>query len=430
MARQANDYEWRVVADEAWADLPPGEQLRPPRRTNVDQWFVGQLLRWSALALVMILTTAGITSQHVALPADPTGDAVRTTLAMEKLAWQTNDTALQSSLVDPRVGASVQREWRQPWEIDPTQRSDLDERLLTVAPLHDYMLATMVVNRPDEAWWRSTPYREIRFYRETPNGWVRTTPASTFWGSARSIETPTLRFEFHDRDAPTVIALLDRLELANQRLDQLLAITSTGVISKATFVVAPDVVHGWGTYQNRMRLTSPFLAKVPNGLNDEDYLAQMMVNRLTHLALTRLLENTDSNGSYRWRSLLWAVSGWLRTTVLEQRTPWHLQAETAFRANLTHHLPLRMTDVVSRNGGTATSRSEYMEEYMIAESVVAYAVDTYGVEKLPALVRSLTQHGSWAVIAPQVFDVSMVEFEAGWNRYVVKHYSRIDRLDQ
>ena len=56
-------------------------------------------------------------------------------------------------------------------------------------------------------------------------------------------------------------------------------------------------------------------------------------------------------------------------------------------------------------------------------TLVEYVVATYGRERLPALVAGLGQYESWDTLLPAVFGVSATEFEAGWQAYLVAHYT-------
>jgi hypothetical protein len=55
-------------------------------------------------------------------------------------------------------------------------------------------------------------------------------------------------------------------------------------------------------------------------------------------------------------------------------------------------------------------------------TLIEYAVDAYGRERLPALVAGLGQYESWDKLLPAIFGVSAAEFEAGWQAYLAVHY--------
>jgi hypothetical protein len=55
-------------------------------------------------------------------------------------------------------------------------------------------------------------------------------------------------------------------------------------------------------------------------------------------------------------------------------------------------------------------------------TVVDYIVVTYGRERLPGLVASLSQHNTWDTLLPALFGASAAEFEAGWQAHLAKRY--------
>ena len=61
-----------------------------------------------------------------------------------------------------------------------------------------------------------------------------------------------------------------------------------------------------------------------------------------------------------------------------------------------------------------------MQNYMLAETMIEYAVQTHGIGKVGDLLHGLSIHYTWADLIPAVYDVSVGEFEAGWNEYLRK----------
>ena len=57
-----------------------------------------------------------------------------------------------------------------------------------------------------------------------------------------------------------------------------------------------------------------------------------------------------------------------------------------------------------------------------AESVVAYAVETYGRDYLPKFLQGIVQYSEWDDLIPGVYGDSEEAFTAGWNRYIAAKY--------
>lgn len=60
------------------------------------------------------------------------------------------------------------------------------------------------------------------------------------------------------------------------------------------------------------------------------------------------------------------------------------------------------------------------------ETVVEYAVATYGRATLPRLLTALGEQASWRTLLPAVFGVSTEKFEAGWQAYLTARYGDSD----
>jgi hypothetical protein len=54
----------------------------------------------------------------------------------------------------------------------------------------------------------------------------------------------------------------------------------------------------------------------------------------------------------------------------------------------------------------------------VAESLIAYVVDAYGVEMLPVLIDGFRQHRSWQTLVPAVFGQPVERFEQDWHNAV------------
>jgi hypothetical protein len=61
-------------------------------------------------------------------------------------------------------------------------------------------------------------------------------------------------------------------------------------------------------------------------------------------------------------------------------------------------------------------------EVVTIATLLQYAVTTYGHEQLPVLMANMAQYDDWETLVPAVFDVSALDFEAGWRRYLAEQY--------
>ena len=56
------------------------------------------------------------------------------------------------------------------------------------------------------------------------------------------------------------------------------------------------------------------------------------------------------------------------------------------------------------------------------ESIIDFALTTYGRDKLPALLEGMEESRGWNELTTNVFGVSATDFEAEWNGYLTKTY--------
>jgi hypothetical protein len=413
------------MVDEAhWHYLPAADVLAVQSQrwlVSSERWLATHLLRWVTVSAVSVSLVAGTAFSPTLQTRLRTHTAIQATLQLEKQAWQGADSTAVQRLIDSQVKPNLHNVWRTPRE-HTSQPIDFGATLLTVAPLGELVQVKLLVTRPTEEWWRSYPYRETRFYRQSNQGWVRTTPTSELWGTTRSLETPHLRFEFSAHDAAAVLPIMERMEVAYLQAHEWLDLPAPANTPKVTFAVVPETVREWGPVGERQLVSSPALTKVPAGLSDADYLAHVLASRFSYQVINQALTGTEYRNSYHWRPLLWAVSGWLRTELLTQRSPWHQQAEDIFRQRLPERLPLQLMAASESAEGQPASREEFMWRYMIAESVVAYVMHTQGKEQFPAFVQAMAESRAWTSFIEQFFHQSVEEFEKGWNQFLSEHY--------
>ncbi len=55
-------------------------------------------------------------------------------------------------------------------------------------------------------------------------------------------------------------------------------------------------------------------------------------------------------------------------------------------------------------------------------TAMEYAAATYGKERIPLLLDSMVDHGTWEASVRAVFGISAEEFEEGWTAYLAEHY--------
>jgi hypothetical protein len=118
----------------------------------------------------------------------------------------------------------------------------------------------------------------------------------------------------------------------------------------------------------------------------------------------------------QWGLLLDGLARWLQHCEAEPRT-----RRCSHRMATTSEAPgasaVRLVDLLSTEPEWIADTG-LAARLQSAESLIAYVVDRYGVEKLPALLAGFHQHRSWQTLAPAVFGQSVEQFEQGWRATV------------
>lgn len=186
------------------------------------------------------------------------------------------------------------------------------------------------------------------------------------------------------------------------------------------FSIVLDDMTGLVAVGNQHEVTSPMVARVPEGFTDETFLSQRIVERMTYTAVREAASLTGKPYQYRWERLAWALDGWLQHDLLGGRSLWHHEAARRFNPTVQVGLPARLNDIVDLELHEWPDRAEMMKQYMVAESVISYGVKEFGRNRLSLLPHSFGLHSSWTSFIPAVFDVSVEEFETGWNQYLLQ----------
>lgn len=424
MLSQRVSYDWSVIEEADWEQTRfEATDAAGPSAALSERWALLQLAR----GLVLIIAALALTGATFA--PDPAQrswayEMILPTLQLETQAWATRDDELLVTLIDDRVPARFQDEWRLGWKVENDEYAPRDATLISAESVGGLIQVQMKVDQVHPQWWLSSPHRETRFYRQVGSGWVRTVPDAEFWGEQRVLETNHLRFEFHDYDLATVVGMVDQVENAYVQAHAWLGIAVPKDEEKITFAIRPDLVRGWSGSGNRLHLTAPSLARVPATLSDADYLAQQLISRVTTRTFNRLFTDYERTNTYQWRTMLWALSGWVRSELVGQRSPWHQQADAIFARELAGKLPLRLGDIENRYPSWRVDQTEIMLDYARAESVVIYAMARLGRERLRDLIMAFHQHSSWVGLITDLFDESVAEFETGWNVFLTQRYQR------
>jgi hypothetical protein len=422
MAQQWISFEW-VMDDDPAAPWQTGhDETAPIRLAARESFWVGRIARVLSLVLAAICLTTGVGLTHNEQARLLAEEGIEFTLDQENRAWKTRDRSLFETLIDPTVNEEWRDEWRDHWRTGAEGAADYDTQLLYVQAVDGWIEATVVTDQRALEWWQTSPYREARFYRRVGQNWLRSAPPAEFWGERHSLETEHLIFRYHAKDEAAVRDAAATLERAYRAMYPLLGLKMPDDSSKLTIRVMPEPVGRWTPALNELDVTSPRLAQIPIGQSEAEYLAYDVMGWFTYRALRDATPGATSRYLYRWPILVWGLRGWLRDDLLDQPSPWRVEARRVFREVASEHLPLGLSNITELGGEGRPTREQVIMRYIAAESFVSFLVATYGQERLPELLTALVHYGAWEDIAPKLYGHSVEKLVADWNVYLLAEY--------
>lgn len=424
--------------------------------------------------------------------------------------WQASDNQAKQSSADISNGARVDAQSRMQKESTSAPNDDKIAALLTVemgeASFQEWLqrnpswlrqraadktVMDSVINLSSAEFGDSTAllevvvterrrsgveasFRETRFYRQHGEHWKLAAPNASFWGPKRTLETPSLRFRFHDKDKALVTALAPRLEISYTAMRQNFGLTRHREKEKLKIDISLTEQSWRKVMQSdadqTLTVSSPAIRRRPVELSDTDLLYESVVHLLLEEAMRettqiyeidhnwilmvdalRLWQLWESNGmlsSWREEIVTWFLAGSEDDPVVNEPhlLPQYEQLCAMHRAwgimpalygallTCTEH------DQFMLQSGLATphsfdlsgpileqtapnDESHYRGQTIVLETLLEYVVATYGVEQIPRLLSAFGQHEWWETLIPAVFDVTADEFKEGWQTYLAETYS-------
>lgn len=428
MTQQRITFEWRIgeAEYELWSDSQlgtdawPGDALLSQR----EQRLVNNILRFAALFTVVVLAAAGLSVSPRQLEWAQAEAGIRRNLDRENRAWYNLDRDMYLGTIDPYIDNDWASVWRRHWRGDPGNRLEYGSELGSVEPLGDgLMRVTVESSYPATEWSDVEDVYDVRFYRETEFGWVRTVPSpySDYWGETHTLDVDGLRFVYPARDEEAVRAAAPQVATAVQEVYRLLDIAPPPGYETFVVELRPERMSRWSWDGNHIRVSSPTFGTVPQGLTRGEDLAESVVSRLTYRIFA---EATEPGGRFlfRWTVMNWGLRRWMNNHLLEQPSPWHAQSREIFRQESMGRLPISPYAISDNEQVGRPERNYVIWRFLAAETLIEYGVETYGEGTLPALFRGFSNFSSWDELTNTVYGVDLATFTAGWNQYLIEQY--------
>jgi hypothetical protein len=315
---------------------------------------------------------------------------------------------------------------------------------------------------------RTYSSRQRQFYQSTAAGWVRVPPTSADFGSLQNHETEFFIFFYHRMDGAAVEAVAAELDAIYAGLRQ-----DYGLPPAVERVVVELVIDLPSATMdchrpNQLCIQSPALAALPADLSETEALQLWVLNALVNQVRSDAIEKGPFQ--YDWQYATYVLprmqmrrhsdllSAWQTELVqwlyrIEARAPKpdeEMLAQELARLCDTHQILARQTlFAVAVPTGLCLAPPmldlRYLAKYkppdrlgqlylpdpdrvvtdvswvrvLTFDTLLDYAVATYGNDALPALVEGFRRYNSWSTLIPAVFDISAEEFERGWQGYLL-----------
>jgi hypothetical protein len=487
MSRKDATVEWSVVDDEQqWQTAQAPIDGTAPEVATANR----QERRLAALVVMLFVLLAGVWAWHRQMTLATIANELQATAAQETSAIPTGGDS------DPQHGSGeAASASAQTTQTISHPKSSVRGGQATIQPsvvqMGEYhvigsrVMAQVTVHYPS-AGPRGRPdalaYREMRFYRQSGEGWQRIDPQLDLMGSWQTLETKhfTIRYRAVDAKAVTEAAL--QLDLLYNKMSRDFGLTAIAATPNLTIeVVADGLPDGYDfNFVNRTFVVpSPTMLSVPVEMTDASVIYQFAVYPLAALLLMDVIDQHP----YRWKMnvlywqpvidalhlwALWEDGGllaaghedvvrWLyqnaqdapvdshkavpegyerlcRAYRVWRLEPWQTSIPLACNESdasqwspwVNPGLALRLSEVAPGSQiqpvPPLTPNSETKE--VTLATVIDYVVATYGRERLPHFVAALGEHASWQTLIPALFGVSDVEFEAGWQAYLAENYGQ------
>ena len=419
-------FEWVLEESQVdfWRTSEAGDASHPLTLESAEQILAARLLRGLSLLLVVIAAAAGAGLTPGERERREAQQGIAYTLELENEAWQQRNRRLNESLIDPNLDDEWNDEWRDYWRAGEDAKPSYHAELLYVREAEGIMQATVFTKQPAFEWWQINPYREERFYRQVDQRWLRTVPSPAYWGEARQLQTDHLHFYYYERDSVAVEATAIKLESAYVAIYEALGLDAP-LDKKQQIAIVPRPTGRWSSV-DRFEVTSPLLAQIPREQSDAEYLAYEIMGWFTYRVIRDAMPNSSGRYLYRWPILVLGLRSWLRYDLLDQPSPWHVQAGEILREAAPEYLPINLGHVTDLMSSKRPSHTDVILRYLAAESFMQFVVDSYGRERLPELLNALVRYGTWQEIIPPLYGTSLDEFVKDWNTHLLQEYGLED----
>jgi hypothetical protein len=270
----------------------------------------------------------------------------------------------------------------------------------------------------------------ILYYRYSAEGWERVEVNETEPGPYLYQETDHLYLQYRQVDQSEVEALMPAIEAFNADLHRDFGLELPPAHEKVNIRVAIvagrqqlaslDLVEYITWESNGIVVLSPHFSRVRTTRASADVMKDAIRANVARQIILLAVEKYQPQAV--WRPLvdglqLWAYSAHREfDSDLANLLRQQLASEVPLRLPVLSTLPLPLYNL------DETQVTGWQQSVVVLKTVIDYMVATYGRHSLARLLDGMHHHDSWQSLIPAVFDVSIEEFESGWQAYLTAQY--------
>lgn len=263
-------------------------------------------------------------------------------------------------------------------------------------------------------------YREYRIYRNLAGEWLRTSTDTALWGAENEQTVGAFHFVYSAQDGAAVEQVAPEAETIRQNLHKRLGLTPALEDEPLQIVIQGENV-GVGSVRfegDRLLLLSPRLTRSPVYEDDAQTLSRMLSTALTRRAMDRFMQGRGFDP--RWSVTYEAALEWLAEDVNPMLPPEPKQESGSLRKWVAQNDLPRLDDLLEKRTAAYFWWTGWAST--AGHSLITYAMNTYGAERIDDLIVGLSSAQDWGDLTQAVFQVSASEFEAGWHDYLRWRY--------
>lgn len=276
--------------------------------------------------------------------------------------------------------------------------------------------------------WLPTPYRQSRFYQETAQGWLPSASPDAFYLPRATLRVGRFTFIYGPRDAGAVLEAAQEVAAMDADLHAELGLPPTDTALTINVKLLPDLMFKMDPLELAhlslgpvLYVPTPAMLALPAHISEGDALLQLVAGLLVRRTLDEALAGSDHICA--WQSLTRGLQQWLLWEHSNLPSQTRYEVERLLEFKIARGTPPYLTWVAPDYNACSDESSvrELAGSYTndsVAPAWVAYAMSTYGRDRLPVLLAGLRRYTTWDDLIPGVYGVSPAEFEAGWQAYM------------